>query len=58
MPNGRIMVNCGGATDEISGNVHNEETWLLNSTLQTLFKAFPGQVSIFIFIFLNEKDKI
>lgn len=58
MPNGRIMVNCGGATDEMSANVHSEGTWLLNSTLQTLYKAFPGQASIFTFIFPKEKEKI
>lgn len=44
MPNGRIMVNCGGATDEISATVDNEGIWLLNSTLQTLYKAFPEQL--------------
>ncbi|KAI3754137.1 hypothetical protein L1987_53915 [Smallanthus sonchifolius] len=35
MPNGRLMVNCGGATG----------AWEKNSTLKTLCKAFPGQVN-------------
>ncbi|KAK1440879.1 hypothetical protein QVD17_06712 [Tagetes erecta] len=35
MPNGRLMVNCGGTTS----------SWENNSTLKTLCKAFPGQVN-------------
>ncbi|GJW19050.1 S-adenosyl-L-methionine-dependent methyltransferases superfamily protein [Tanacetum coccineum] len=38
MPNGRLMVNCGGSID-------NDGPWEKNSTLYTLCKAFPGQVN-------------
>ncbi|XP_076946549.1 uncharacterized protein LOC143618110 [Bidens hawaiensis] len=40
MPNGRIMVNCGGSTS-ITGSTD----WEKNNTLVTLCKAFPGQVN-------------
>ncbi|XP_047315689.1 uncharacterized protein LOC124919487 [Impatiens glandulifera] len=47
MPNGRIMVNCGAARDgpleQVSPDTDN--TWLLNSTVKAMCKAFPGQVS-------------
>ncbi|KAI3495675.1 hypothetical protein L1887_38021 [Cichorium endivia] len=36
MPNGRLMVNCGGSSDAI---------WEKNSTIKTMCKAFPGQVN-------------
>lgn len=35
MPNGRLMVNCGGSSDAI---------WEKNSTINAMCKAFPGQV--------------
>lgn len=53
MPNGRIMVNCGGVTDESSVPIAEtrpecsptDQTWQQNSTLRTLYKAFPEQLS-------------
>ncbi|CAH1448861.1 unnamed protein product [Lactuca virosa] len=36
MPNGRLMVNCGGSSDAI---------WEKNSTINAMCKAFPGQVN-------------
>lgn len=51
MPNGRLMVNCGGtsgATDSIDGTgdpgSSMNGTWIQNSTIKALSKAFPGQV--------------
>ncbi|XP_009368589.2 uncharacterized protein LOC103958090 isoform X2 [Pyrus x bretschneideri] len=53
MPNGRLMVNCGGI-DEASDvrkeaahpkHISTDESWLQNSTIKALSKAFPGQVS-------------
>lgn len=54
MPNGRIMVNCGGTCSTIEKETNpemlqSEATWLLNSTLQTLSIAFPGEVGRFSF---------
>lgn len=43
MPNGRIMVNCGG--DDIGASVSDEGTWEQNSTIKALCQAFPGEVS-------------
>ncbi|KAB2636970.1 hypothetical protein D8674_027504 [Pyrus ussuriensis x Pyrus communis] len=52
-PYGRLMVNCGGI-DEPSDvrdgtahpkNISTDDSWLPNSTIQALSKAFPGQVS-------------
>ncbi|CAB4276889.1 unnamed protein product [Prunus armeniaca] len=53
MPNGRLMVNCGGvdgASDVRDGTAHpknisSDDSWLQNSTIKALSKAFPGQVS-------------
>ncbi|KAK9078980.1 hypothetical protein SSX86_000649 [Deinandra increscens subsp. villosa] len=42
MPNGRLMVNCGGGST--CGHDGLSE-WEKNSTLKTLCKAFPGQVN-------------
>lgn len=52
MPNGRLMVNCGGISEEpyvINGTVDPQNsskdgTWAQNSTLKALSKAFAGQV--------------
>ncbi|KAF3950970.1 hypothetical protein CMV_023332 [Castanea mollissima] len=54
MPNGRLMVNCGGideAADVIDGVVHPKNssidgTWVQNYTIKALSKAFPGKVGI------------
>ncbi|XP_050278534.1 uncharacterized protein LOC126720258 isoform X3 [Quercus robur] len=53
MPNGRLMVNCGGideAADVIDGVVHPKNssidgTWVQNFTIKALSKAFPGKLS-------------
>ncbi|KAL4625113.1 hypothetical protein ACB092_05G000600 [Castanea dentata] len=53
MPNGRLMVNCGGideAADVIDGVVHPKNssidgTWVQNYTIKALSKAFPGKLS-------------
>ncbi|GAA0154724.1 methyltransferase [Lithospermum erythrorhizon] len=39
MPNGRIMINCGGSVDE------SVNTWESNSTICALHEAFPSQLS-------------
>ncbi|XP_068635968.1 uncharacterized protein [Aristolochia californica] len=50
MPNGRFMVNCGGANPKESNigdeNVcHGDSVWLHNSTIEALCKAFPGNLN-------------
>lgn len=49
MPNGRIMVNCGGAHAELSGSQHQIDSlkgsWLQNSTIKALCRVFPGKLS-------------
>ncbi|GMI64802.1 hypothetical protein HRI_000149500 [Hibiscus trionum] len=49
MPNGRLMVNCGGVSESsIDGKVHHQsvdEIWIQNSTIKALAEAFPGQVN-------------
>lgn len=46
MPNGRLMVNCGGADDIRGGSINSGSApWSQNSTIKTLFRTFPGQVS-------------
>ncbi|KAK9286673.1 hypothetical protein L1049_015074 [Liquidambar formosana] len=47
MPNGRLIVNCGGAFD---GIVHSTTSsidgiWVQNSTIKALWGAFPGQLN-------------
>ncbi|KAK4349719.1 hypothetical protein RND71_032474 [Anisodus tanguticus] len=42
MPNGRLMVNCGAATKELSNT--SFDVWELNATIIALCKAFPEQV--------------
>lgn len=51
MPHGRIMVNCGGAHSEVSGSrdktvemIASADSWVQNSTIKALCKAFPGKV--------------
>ncbi|KAI7737891.1 hypothetical protein M8C21_032155, partial [Ambrosia artemisiifolia] len=46
MPNGRLMINCGGTTS-LSGSTDSstDAAWDQNSTLKTLCEAFPGQVN-------------
>lgn len=59
MPNGRLMVNCGGASgasDVIDETIDprdssTNDTWLHNATIKALSKAFPGQVGFFFFFF-------
>ncbi|WOL07495.1 hypothetical protein Cni_G16237 [Canna indica] len=51
MPEGRIMVNCGGAYSELSEsgtantNVLSSGSWIQNSTIKALCQAFPGKLS-------------
>ncbi|OMO52501.1 hypothetical protein CCACVL1_29215 [Corchorus capsularis] len=49
MPDGRLMVNCGGLSEStIDGKISYQsvdDTWKQNSTLKALAMAFPGQVS-------------
>lgn len=44
MPNGRIMVNCGGS--DVGDPVSDENTWEQNSTIKALCQAFPGEVCL------------
>lgn len=54
MPNGRLMVNCGGINEAsvmTDGMLHPrtssiDDTWVQNSTIKSLTKAFPGKVWI------------
>lgn len=51
MPNGRLIVNCGGSTNnEADGLCEN------NSTLNTLCKAFLGQVGTFTYVIVEISD--
>ncbi|XP_022767924.1 uncharacterized protein LOC111312150 isoform X2 [Durio zibethinus] len=47
MPDGRLMVNCGGVSESsIDGKLHHQsvdDVWIQNSTIKALAKAFPGQ---------------
>ncbi|URD96815.1 hypothetical protein MUK42_28897 [Musa troglodytarum] len=49
MPQGRIMVNCGGAHAEVSGSgdrtANMNSSWIQNSTIKALCQAFPGKLS-------------
>ncbi|KAG0472652.1 hypothetical protein HPP92_014067 [Vanilla planifolia] len=53
MPNGRIMVNCGGAHAEVaeSGYIKvnrsssSDDSWVHNSTIRALCRAFPGELN-------------
>ncbi|XP_021297486.1 uncharacterized protein LOC110426565 isoform X1 [Herrania umbratica] len=48
MPDGRLMVNCGGVSESsMDGKIHHQsvdDTWIQNSTIKALAVAFPGQV--------------
>ena len=47
MPDGRIMVNCGGSIEESdmdSGTSSSNASSVQNSAIKALSKAFPGQV--------------
>ncbi|KAK1325935.1 hypothetical protein QJS10_CPA01g00459 [Acorus calamus] len=52
-PNGRIMVNCAGAHVErstlggegLKTTLPSNGSWIQNSTIKTLCKAFPGNLS-------------
>lgn len=56
MPKGRIMVNCGGAYAEVYGSrkqtanatVVSTGSWIKNSTIKALCKAFPGKVLLLL----------
>ncbi|XP_050368533.1 uncharacterized protein LOC126786679 [Argentina anserina] len=53
MPEGRLMVNCGGIDSESdvnNGTVHptnlsTDSSWVQNPAIKALSEAFPGQVS-------------
>ncbi|XVE62097.1 hypothetical protein DITRI_Ditri06bG0092100 [Diplodiscus trichospermus] len=49
MPNGRLMVNCGGVSesfiDEKLDHLSVDDIWIQNSTIKAITKAFPGQVN-------------
>ncbi|XP_072963654.1 uncharacterized protein [Typha angustifolia] len=53
MPNGRIMINCGGVHAEASqgaertahSNVSPDSSWVQHSTIKALCSAFPGKVN-------------
>lgn len=56
MPNGRIMVNCGGAHAEVSNGGErptntsvSNGSWLQNSTIKALCQAFPNEVDELLF---------
>ena len=50
MPNGRIMVNCGGTSGsseaDLKSKLINGINAVQNSTIKAMSKAFPGQVSL------------
>uniref|UniRef100_M8AVJ6 PABS domain-containing protein n=1 Tax=Aegilops tauschii TaxID=37682 RepID=M8AVJ6_AEGTA len=47
MPDGRIMVNCGGADTPVSLAADTGvSSWVQNPTIKALCSAFPGQVYI------------
>lgn len=65
MPNGRLMVNCGGTNDGVPsttdivtspGLSSFQSTCEQVSTLKALSKAFPGQVGTFIQYLFGEVD--
>lgn len=45
MPDGRIMVNCGGSVDDLDNSSSNASS-VQNYTIKALSKAFPGQVGL------------
>jgi len=49
IPNGRLMVNCGGIeeSDAINERISTksvDNAWVENPTIKVLCEAFPGQV--------------
>jgi hypothetical protein len=49
MPDGRIIVNCGGADAAVSlANDTGLSSWVQNSTIKALCAAFPGQVRLYM----------
>lgn len=60
MPNGRLMVNCGAATKELSDTSEmmqpdipkRDDPLELNATINALCKAFPEQVGYLNSIYL------
>lgn len=65
MPNGRLMVNCGGTNDGVPSTTDIvtspglslfQSTCEQVSTLKALSKAFPGQVGTFILFLFGEVD--
>ncbi|PON51225.1 hypothetical protein PanWU01x14_217860 [Parasponia andersonii] len=52
MPNGRIIVNCGGTSGasevdpkSVDRKSFSDGSWVQNSTIKALSIAFPGQIS-------------
>lgn len=49
MPDGRIMVNCGGADTPVSLAADTGvSSWVQNPTIKALCSAFPGQVRVIV----------
>lgn len=49
MPDGRIMVNCGGADAAVSlADDMGLSSWVQNPTIKALCAAFPGQVRLYM----------
>ena len=48
MPNGRIMVNCGGTSraSEVDPKSSSNGFWVQNSMIEALAIVFPGQVRL------------
>jgi hypothetical protein len=44
MPDGRIMVNCGGDASVSLVEDNSPSSWVQNPTIKALCSAFPGQV--------------
>ncbi|BAS82081.1 Os03g0126300, partial [Oryza sativa Japonica Group] len=56
MPDGRIIVNCGGADAAVSlANDTGLSSWVQNSTIKALCAAFPGQLN---WKRLSEKESV
>lgn len=56
MPDGRIMVNCGGADAAVSlAGGTSPSSWVQNPTIKALCSAFPGQLN---WKRLSEKESV
>uniref|UniRef100_A0A453J1Q4 Uncharacterized protein n=1 Tax=Aegilops tauschii subsp. strangulata TaxID=200361 RepID=A0A453J1Q4_AEGTS len=56
MPDGRIMVNCGGADTPVSLAADTGvSSWVQNPTIKALCSAFPGQLN---WKRLSEKESV